>query len=233
MSARFVRSLAAMPLVVGVFSGAASAQFVQLDFSAQFNMPRDAEFLANGDTFPYGMNERLGVPFNMGGTADPSDLWGWNAYFAVTGGEAVLTVPVNEYGVTRVYSLINTYWGAAGPDSFASITFDATGGLSWTKDLVGNEDIRDYNQAVWTNSINGTTTREWFNNGIGQRLDMQQYDLPAAFASETLVSITIRDIGEAFFQRSFVTGLTVEIPSPGAGAMLVLAGTLGLRRRRS
>ena len=83
-----------------------------------------------------------------------------------------------------------------------------------------------------TNSINGTSTVEVFNNNQGQRLDMQSYTLPAGFASETLTSIVLADNGGDQFQRVFVTGLTVLTPTPGAAAVLGLGGLAALRRRR-
>ncbi len=100
--------------------------------------------------------------------------------------------------------------------------------------LVGHSDIRDYNQYTWTNTINDTTTKEVFSNGAGQRLDMQSYALPGAFASETLTSIVLDDTGANNFQRILVAGLTVKtIPAPGlAGMSLIGAVTLAGRRRR-
>lgn len=227
-----IRSAFAASTVLAVVAGSASAQYLTVDFSSQFNMSRTAAFLGNGETFPTGDNTNLGVKFAIGGDADPATNFAWGAYEAVTGGPATLTVDVNQFGVTKGYSLINTLWGQGGPTSYASITFTATNGLTYTKNLIGNEDIRDYNQFVWTNSINGTSTQEWWSNGLGQRLDMQEYILPDAFASETLLTISITDTGAADFQRAFVAGLTVFVPAPST-ACAVLAG-LGLiaRRRR-
>jgi hypothetical protein len=55
--------------------------------------------------------------------------------------------------------------------------------------------IRDYNNDGNTNTIDDTTTVQVWDNGLGQRLDRQQYILPAAFASQVLNSVTITDTG--------------------------------------
>jgi hypothetical protein len=222
-------------LAVGTLAASvASAQYQTIDFSSQFNFNRTDGLLANGTSFPTGNQTFLTVPFQMGSGAGNTDPWGWTAYRAVTGGPAKLTIPTSIFGVTDAYSIINTFWGQAGPNSYASITFNATNGVSHTVQLVGNSDIRDYNQYTWTNTINDTTTKEVFSNGAGQRLDMQSYALPGAFASETLTSIVLDDTGANNFQRILVAGLTVKtIPAPGlAGMGLIGAVTLAGRRRR-
>ncbi len=210
----------------------ASAQYQTVNFSGAFNFDRSDANLANGSTFPTGAQTYQDVPFQIGSGPGINDLWGWTGKNAVTGGPAKLAIPVEIFGVVEAYSLINTFWGQNGPNSFASVTFNATNGVTHTVQLVGNSDIRDYNQNVWTNAINGTTTKEIFNNDHGQRLDMQTYALPAAFASETLTSIVFDDVGASNFQRIFVAGVSVKtVPTPGL-AGLGLAGGLVLAGRR-
>jgi hypothetical protein len=51
-------------------------------------------------------------------------------------------------------------------------------------------------------------------NGDGQRLDEQVFELPAAFKTQTLVSITITDSGNQGEQRSFLAALTVSTLVP-------------------
>jgi hypothetical protein len=51
-------------------------------------------------------------------------------------------------------------------------------------------------------------------NGDGQRLDEQVYELRVAFETQTLISITITDNGNANEQRSFLTALTVSTTGP-------------------
>jgi hypothetical protein len=224
----------AVSLVLAMNAGVASADLIPVDFSGQFNMPLNAAFLANGGTFPTGPQVLGGVPFNMGGSSNLDTPWAWNAQFAPDApnapGARVLNIPVNQFGVTDAYTLINTYWGTPGPVSYLSVTFIGISNVQEFK-LYGNEDIRDYNQWVWTNTINGTTSVEVFNNGIGQRIDRQHYVLSPGFATDTLLSVLIVDTGAETFQRGFIAGLTVNVPTP-AGAGLLALGAFGWSRRR-
>lgn len=212
-------------------AGTASAQYTTLNYAADLNTARNDALIANGGTFPTGAQTFDSVPFQIGNGPNVNDPWAWSGVHAVTGGPATLVIPVNIFGVSEAYSLINTFWGANGLPALAAITFNATNGVTYTKDLVGNDDIRDYNQWIWTNSINGITTKQVFNNNQSQRLDMQTFALPAAFANETLLNITVSDTGATDVQRLIVAGMTVKVvPAPASG--LAMVGGLGLLARR-
>ena len=86
-------------------------------------------------------------------------------------------------------------WGWAGPKPYLFITFNGSNGATRTVGLVGNVNVRDYNQDGNTNTINNTSTVQVWDNGLGQRLDRQEYILPEAFASQELTSVTITDTG--------------------------------------
>jgi hypothetical protein len=128
----------------------------------------------------------------------------------------VLDIPVQRFGVRRVYTLINTSWGldrSAG--SFASIEFVGDGGAYLKKELYGNVDFRDWNRHNYTNTINGTTTVNVFMVNAGQfdrekRVDMQIIELPPAFLRENLVNIRITDNGTDGSQRLLLHGVTVQ-----------------------
>lgn len=128
-----------------------------------------------------------------------------------------LDVSVNATGVRQVYTLINTLWGERDSGAWASITFFGSAGAVYTVQLDGNNHIRDYLWNTWTNTINGTSTVNVFNAGSGQgiastnqvRLDMQRFDLPAVFATQTLTTVRISDWGGDFDQRLIVSGITV------------------------
>jgi hypothetical protein len=102
------------------------------------------------------------------------------------------------------------------------LLFTGTNEASYQFDLVGNSDIRDYNNDGWTNNINGTTTINVVSLSGGQhRLDMQTITLPGSFLGQTLLSIDLVDNGPGF-QRTIPSGVTV-----GSSAV-PLPGTLGL-----
>ena len=114
-------------------------------------------------------------------------------------GQETLSIDVNVYGVTNVYTLINTFYGVSG--TYASLVFTGSNGASYTKDLYGNIDIRDYNAGAhwWASTINGTTTTNVFTGtdiwGYPGVLDMQNITLPSEFANQTLTSIQLIDNG--------------------------------------
>jgi hypothetical protein len=71
--------------------------------------------------------------------------------------------------------------------------------------------VRDYNQDGGQNTINDTsTTLAWDNGQLGQRLDRQEYILPAALASQVLTSVTITDTGNELFSRAIFAAITVS-----------------------
>jgi hypothetical protein len=67
-----------------------------------------------------------------------------------------------------------------------------------------------YNSDGWQNTINNTTTVQVWTNGLGQRLDRQEYVLPQAFAGKVLTSVTITDKGNEVFSRAILAALTVS-----------------------
>lgn len=157
----------------------------------------------------------------------------------------VLSIPVSIKDATTAYTLINSYWGTDGPASYALVEFFATGGVYQSFDLIGDEDIRDFNQSSWTNqSPNTVQVAQWTGwlNNPSQRIDRQQYDLSSAFLGQTLTEIRITDNGgfdrldatlnQNIRQRVFVAGVTVaSIPEPTT-LVLLLLGSLWSRPRR-
>jgi hypothetical protein len=90
-------------------------------------------------------------------------------------GHRQLTIPVGVYGVTSVFTVLNTMWGWAGPTAYLDITFNGSNGAKKTVPLVGNVNVRDYNNDGNTNTIDNTSTIQVWDNGLGQRLDRQEY----------------------------------------------------------
>jgi hypothetical protein len=88
-------------------------------------------------------------------------------------------------------------------------SFQGSAGATATQPLVGGVNVRDYNNDGGQNTINTSTVQAW-TNGEGQRLDRQEYILPAEFASQTLTSVTITDAGDRNSAARCLSGLTVS-----------------------
>jgi hypothetical protein len=117
---------------------------------------------------------------------------------------------VGVSGVTSAFTLLNTFRGEAGPDAYLYVTFTGSGGATATQPLVGGVNVRNYNSGGYTSTINNTSTVQVWTNGAGQRLDRQQYILPAAFAGQVLTSVTITDTGSYDLSRAMLSALTVS-----------------------
>jgi hypothetical protein len=171
---------------------------IPIDISALANEPwtyvgPNDFIIINGDTFPIGPQIFGGVPFAI--PAGNNNYWAGAAAANFGPGTVSITIPVGVFGVTSVFTVLNSMWGWAGPTPYLFITFNGSNGVTWTKGLVGNVNVRDYNQDGNTNTIDNTSTVQVWDNGLGQRLDRQEYILPAAFANQELTSVTITDTG--------------------------------------
>lgn len=186
-------------------------------------------------------NQGSSVPFDIVG--DGNDVW--SSTVGDYAGTKTLNVTTDLFGVDKIYTLINTFWGSS-ITGLTSITFNATNSVSQTFELTGGVEIRDFASTSFSNTTTSPNTSLWHLNDSGYsvaRLDMQVFDLEDAFLSETLTSIVLEDKGlhyqalGQYAHRAFVAGITAEItpavPLPGA-AMLFLGalGSLGAVRNR-
>lgn len=205
-------------LIAGSSGLASALTYTPISFSYNANLNA-----IGGDTYPVGNQTFLGVPFSIPATGNNI----WHSNWASGSNPRTLTISVNIAYVTEVDTIINTYWGVTGTHAY--LEFFGSDGAYYKKDLYGNVDIRDYNNDGWTNSINGTTTRNIVSLTGGQhRLDMQTITLPTDFADETLQTIVLSDSGAINWQRTFLAGVTVgAVPLP-ATLPLVATGLLGL-----
>ncbi|MBW3623260.1 MAG: Ig-like domain-containing protein [Armatimonadetes bacterium] len=164
---------------------------------------------------PKGSTVLGGIPFDLPVSGNDH----WTSSLVPGPNPRTLDVPVNLSGVTEVHTLINTGWGKPGPESYASLEFFGSNGAYFKKDLVGNQDIRDWSQWSFTNGINGTSTFGVLYRG-SHRVDKQRVALPPEFIGQRLERIRLTDNGAENFQRAFMAGLTVgrfrgnEPPAP-------------------
>lgn len=203
---------------------AATSPTTTIDISSFADTTWCASAFINCSTFPFGEQTYNGIPFLLPGNGQGTANNVWFSYVAAGGGSGTVsvTIPINVAKVKTVYTLMNTGWGTS-QTGLLSATFTGSAGATWTVNLAGNINVRDYNQnGSTTNSIvcqlpggvgKSTTINAWV-NGQGQRLDMQVYELPASFKKQTLVSMTITDNGSTNVQRSFISALTVSTAAP-------------------
>jgi hypothetical protein len=199
----------------------AMAQQHPINISAKANGNWCTGSPINCATMPFGTQHYDGVTFQIPGTSTTHNAWFADVAANSGSNKVSITIPVNIANVKTVYTLMNTDWGSTAKGLLA-ITFTGTNGATWTYDPIGNVNVRDYNNGSYTNAIgcalpNGpetTATVSGFKNNKGQRLDVQIYQLPATFAGQTLVSITITDTGNQGVQRAILAALTVSTAAP-------------------
>jgi hypothetical protein len=221
--------LAGSIIAVAFAAVSARAGEIPIDVSGLVDEPWAASVcgggIINGDTFPTGTQNFGGVPFAI--STGPNNYWSGATVADCGAGTVRLTIPVGVQGVTSVFTLLNTGWGQPGPSAYLYVTFTGSAGATATQPLVGGVNVRDYNNDGYQNTINNTSTVQAWTNGDGQRLDRQEYILPAAFASQTLTSVTITDTGNQNFSRAVFSALTVSTcPATVAEGITVSSGTI-------
>jgi hypothetical protein len=211
-------------------ASAAQAAFVTVDFSSSFNHSfLESRFAINGG-YPTGTQTLGGVQFDIapaGTAAVPVNNF-WHSWYATGANPRTLSITgLNIANAMAGYTLINTWWGTSDPMYAPVVTFTFADGSTTTRKLMGGVDVRDYNDATWTNTISGNTQQVW-TNSMGQRFDMQTYSF-GTNAGKTLTGFTLQDFGANTISNAFMSGLTIQTPDASAipvppAAWLLLSG---------
>lgn len=171
-----------------------------------------------------------GVPFQLAQDGNGNKVF--------TGG--VLDIPVSVVGAQTVYTLINSAFGINGA-LVGSVEFKGSAGADYTVNLVEGVNVRDHFDGFFNNTIDGITAIPAFNIGPGHaRLDQQIFNLPTAFATQTLTDVIFTDITDTKEQyyvngQPFIAAATVStVPVPAAVWLFgsALAGIGALARRK-
>lgn len=204
-------------LAILLSSLCAQGGFFPLNVSGSFNFRLQSDLgmpqsLINNS----GLSTLLEVPFAIPTLGNN----GWKSFQPTfrypndTNQQRVLTIPANVQDATTLFTLINSYWGAEGPASYAKIEVFGTAGAYAQFNLVGGVNIRDFNQATWMNhSLNTAEVLSWTGGtgeGSSQRLDRQRFTLPGSFLGQTLTEVRLTDNGSTLQQRTFLVGATVQ-----------------------
>jgi len=188
--------------------------FHEIDLSPYGNFPiQDA--ITTVPAPPVGNVTLGGVPFLISPIA-PQGNNIWSAATAEPGiGEATLTVPVNLPNVSEVHLLMNTFWGQPSVLAHINLVFDSG---TYSQNLLGNSDIRDYQNWVFTNLVNGITSVPVFSGSstydhVAGRIDKMVIAVPAQYQGANLMEVQAVDDGAVDVQRLLVMGLTVRVGS--------------------
>lgn len=222
-------------LMVFVYAPAARADAIQLDLSNLVNS--DLTAYSGGNNYPQhgGMLTVDGISFllSKGKNSDtaviqtPTD----------SGDSQTFAIPVGIFGVTSVDTLINSAFGSCGTN-VGQIEFVGST-TTFTETLTEGSNVRDHFNGNFCNSAINVSGTASFGVGGQDRLDLQQFALPAAFASQKLESIEFIGLGQGRSGSPFLATATVftapsaEIPEPNLlpFAALGLAFTIVRRLR--
>jgi hypothetical protein len=196
----------ALIAVAAVSCSTASAQFIPVDLSGLYNNDRRLS-CCDSSQYPLGNAVYLGIPFYLGPASGPNSV-------LMDGTNPVVTdIPIDQTGIQRVRTLLNTAWGRPGPTSYLRIEFHGTDGSIYAIDLIGSLHIRDHGPCC-TQFIDPnppTCTRNVWVSTSGQvRADMQTFALPASIRTSGLDFIRFIDTGAANFQRGYLFAITLD-----------------------
>ncbi len=171
-------------------------EFTTVDFSASANSHLQTDGFNGGIGLPdadTGNVDLGGVPFDI--PTDGNNFW--LASLASGDNPRVLSINVAVQSATEVDTLSHVRRPAR-TRLLCVYRVSCTGGAYYRQDLIGGTDIRDYNDYIFTNTINGTSTTQVLsydplNFTTDGRLDKQEFTLPSSFLGQTLTTINLVD----------------------------------------
>ena len=142
---------------------------------------------------------------------------------------SAIDVAVNVPNPTTVYALINSAWGEYGYLAGA-VEFKATGGLDYSVNLVEGQDIRDYNNDGFDDTIGGGALGHIYLGSVyyggGQvRFDKLGFNLPANFQSATLTDVILHGYGNDPNGAPWMAAATVATGSVAVPTRTALRAT--------
>jgi hypothetical protein len=180
--------------------------FQEIPIQNHFNF----NFQNEGFVIPAGAVDLGGIPFALSTTGNNC----WYSEIGQGGNPRSLNLNLTSNNVLDIFFLINSFWGTSG-QPLAEIRLLFSDGTYQTKLLQGNQDIRDFNQGLHTNSINNTTTVNVFPtipqlNIGGKRMDRLQMTVLDSNRTKILSNILIIDNGASNVQRVVLAGITLR-----------------------
>jgi hypothetical protein len=175
-----------------------------------------------------------------------SSLQGNSGTTGVIGGladaAATVDITIGQYGVTSLYTLINTAWGYPGT-TVGEIVAHGAGGESYEYDLVEGLNVRDHydNPRPYCNSLTDLSVQSAYfpdSNDLSDphalRLDMQTIELPTVFKTDTLTDVEFINLGKGSDGSPFLAGLATStaVPEPVSAIAGLSLAALALAKRR-
>lgn len=201
-------SILGVSFLLPLFSLSAAAGFTNLAITAKVNA--NLQTYTGGASYPLGGQTRLlgGVPFAL---ALYNNAPGTLGAIQLPANNTVTThsFPVNITGAARVYTIINSAWGALGANNGKIEVFGSAGAYA-KLDLIQGSTIRDHYQGVFQNQLsNPTVATSRFGNDV---LDRQVLLLPAAFLTQSIVEFRFSGNGGSAggSGAAFLAGVTFQ-----------------------
>lgn len=178
-----------------------------------------------------------GVPFTLSSLGGDPTTTGVVRDGNIDGVHRVLAdIPVGQYGVDVLYTLINSAYGSLGA-VIGDVTAYGAGGESYTYSLIEGQNVRDHYNGIYVNTLSDATVQSAYFGDGSVRLDMQTITLPSIFLTDTLTHVTFSGYagnGLTYVAgQPFMTGFTTEaVPEPASLIGLGFAVLAFVRRRR-